>query len=74
MSKLRNVTGILILGTLVAWGVYDLVPAIHGPDGSTISEVLQDYGAPPVWLGVGYLLGHFWPTKQALEAIWGERK
>jgi len=69
-GNLRNVSGLVILATLVLWGGYDLIPALGGPDGSTLSEVIQDHAVPPVILAAGYLLGHFWPTKQVLQRLW----
>lgn len=71
-SKLRNVSGLIIFGTLILWGLYDLIPAISGPEGSTLSEVIQDHAVPPVLLAVGYLFGHFWPTKQIIRKVWRE--
>lgn len=69
-SRWRHATGLVLLGTIVAWAIYDITALTMGGEGSTISEVIQAYSAPPVILAIGYLLGHLWPTDALIRRVW----
>ena len=57
MSK----TGVLMLITMIALGIYDFWAFLIGGEYSTISQVMKDAGldAPAIILVLGYLLGHW---------------
>lgn len=68
-AKAGTLTGVTLLAVFLGLLGWDIALATDGVEGNTISEVLA--GAPlPVVLIAGYLVGHFWPVKAVLRAIW----
>lgn len=63
---MKRITVIIVIVAVILLSLYDIVAAIYGGDGSTISEVIRNaaYKAPIVPFVFGVLCGHWFFSKQ----------
>jgi hypothetical protein len=69
---MRKITIGFIIGAIVIILGYDVVAAIYGGTGSTISEVITSwsYGTPLLPFAFGVVCGHwFWHGKEDAPAV-----
>jgi len=70
-ARRRTILSLIVVGILLC--AYDVQVAFFNSEtGDTISEVVHDYGTRS-WLllvGIGVLLGHFWPIQALTLRIW----